>query len=181
MPAFTTRTLRDEEIRPHSHLEDFIFTRQRLQVLTQMLKITYGSWSVTVYEQRWDGECWMFPLIIRNKRSLKCHLYICHVLFLISNPGFDPKESPPIHQSEGFKVNVFYKTTMGSKDGLFELRVDCSGFLKDRQSHGGTVESSSACSVHHLIYLIFFFFFTPIAQKNKETCLFFFAYHYVFS
>lgn len=47
--------------------------------------------------------------------------------------------------------------------------VDCDGFLKNRQNHGGTVESSFACFVHLLIHLYHLYFQTPIAQRNKET------------
>lgn len=106
--------------------------------------------------------------------------------FPISNPGFDPKQkvlSPkPTHTPiRAIKSKCFDKTTMGRKDGLFELRVDCAGFLKDRQSHGGTVESSSACSVHHLIYLNLFFFFNSNSPEKQGNLSFFFTYRYVFS
>lgn len=62
---------------------------------------------------------------------------------------------------------------MGSKDRVIELRVDCAGFLKDRQSHGGTVESSSACSVHHPIYVFI------LLQSHRKTgkLVIFFSLH----
>lgn len=53
--------------------------------------------------------------------------------------------------------------------------ADCDGFLKNRQNHGGTVGSSFALfSSSSELIASFIFFKTSIAQRNKETVLFFF-------
>lgn len=90
MPAFIARTLQDEETRPHSHPEDFIFRRQKLQVLTQMLKITYGNRSVTVRATvRWG----LLDVVIDHPKQVltKMAPLIRHVFISNLQSGFDPK------------------------------------------------------------------------------------------
>lgn len=77
MPALQAlQALQDEETRPHSHLEDFIFRRQTLQVWTQMSKITYGNQCATVCEQHLNEDWTMLLLIIQSKCSLKWHVFM---------------------------------------------------------------------------------------------------------
>lgn len=72
---------------------------------------------------------------------------------ILLHPGgkYQP-EGEPTRRSEILNRNDFIKATMGGKDGSPDLQgrcsppsVDCYGFLKNRQNHGGTVDSSFAC------------------------------------
>lgn len=77
----------------------------------------------------------------------------------------------PVH----LEKKGFYRITMERKDELYERWAHCSGFLKNWQSHSGTVEGSYACFVHCLICLNLLYF-SNFNRTEKQRNMSFFLF-----
>lgn len=136
-----------------------------------MLKITHSEWSVTMRAQQRDGCCGKIINHPKQVLSLQWWLYSRMFSFLITNAGLDATRAkrPPTTKM------IFFLSKRDKEMRGFNLSWTTVAFPKDRQSHGCTVKSSSACFVCHPIYLNLSYFQIPKkAQRTKN--LFFFSF-----